>query len=174
MIEQCGIYRFYHTPTGTSYIGQSINIAGRIEDHKRALRDAKHLPRFQTFFEQSGGRFCDWDHEIVELCSPAELIERELYWIARLCPALNSIIAGPNGPMHLPPVEKPTLNRRECEMCGEKDALPSERYCRHCRSIALKRWSREGYLTPTRRQGKPRPMDAREAVHETKHGPWQR
>lgn len=65
----CGIYRISHKETGMTYVGQSIDILKRWEEHfSRGLASAQPL---------------SFRFEILEQCSSKKLKEREQYWIER-------------------------------------------------------------------------------------------
>lgn len=70
-----GIYKITNSITNKSYIGQSIDIERRIEDHK--FRNSNSL--IHLIIQQYG-----WDnftYEILEECSQQELNEKEIKWI---------------------------------------------------------------------------------------------
>ena len=74
-----GIYKFENRYTHQIYIGQSVRIERRYEQH----REEAELMRSQSkFYEALHGHFEDFDFEILEECLPEELNERERYWIA--------------------------------------------------------------------------------------------
>lgn len=86
-MKQCGIYRIAFS-NGKSYIGQSVDIETRFKDHYRASHPEKykckngrdeHLPVHKAMakYEKENG----YSLEILEVCSPAELNEKEKYWI---------------------------------------------------------------------------------------------
>ena len=86
-MKKCGIYRIVFS-NGKSYIGQSVDIKNRFREHYRAShpeiykgknqRDSR-LPvhRAMAKYESTNGYFL----EILELCSPCELDDKEKYWI---------------------------------------------------------------------------------------------
>lgn len=50
-----GIYRFYNTVTGKSYVGSSKNVAARRTSHLGLLRKGKsHSPKLQAAWTKSG------------------------------------------------------------------------------------------------------------------------
>lgn len=74
-----GIYKFENRYTHQIYIGQSVRIERRYEQH----REEAELMRSQSkFYEALHGHFEDFDFEILEECLPEELNERERYWVA--------------------------------------------------------------------------------------------
>ena len=72
----CGIYKFTSKTTGLSYIGQSIDIERRHREH----RIADDGYSFHNAIKEHG--WDDFNFEILELCSPEKLNEKEQYWIA--------------------------------------------------------------------------------------------
>lgn len=70
-----GIYLITHRTTGRRYVGQSVNIRSRWADHRRTEGNA-HLAR--AVWEEGPDAFL---FEIVELCAPEELNDRETFYI---------------------------------------------------------------------------------------------
>lgn len=75
----CGIYRITNLLTGKSYIGQSVHIEERIRRHKQCPKDQLHYPLYQDMCQFGIDNF---NFEILEVCTPELLNEREIYWIA--------------------------------------------------------------------------------------------
>ena len=76
----CGIYKFTNLINNQVYIGQSINIEQRYKQHKTNC----HLPdRNQSKFYQALNEFGidNFSFEILELCEPDQLNDKEIYWI---------------------------------------------------------------------------------------------
>ena len=76
--DTVGIYRVFHRRTNRSYIGQSVQIEGRIRQHfsdsgASLFRQSSKLAMIKRF---------DW--EILEECDRESLNERESYWIDKL------------------------------------------------------------------------------------------
>ncbi len=72
----CGIYKFTSKTTGLSYIGQSIDIERRYNEHKRADDDYS----FHNAIKEHGWK--DFSFEILEYCDKEQLNEKEKYWIS--------------------------------------------------------------------------------------------
>lgn len=72
-----GIYKITNTKTNKIYIGQSTNIPQRWHAH---LHEIKHGRGLAKYIQDATVQ--DFSFEIVELCAPEELDERERYWIA--------------------------------------------------------------------------------------------
>ena len=76
----CGIYRIYHKTTGKSYIGQSVNVEGRLVYHFRGLAKGNHHCAYlQRSFDKYGADA--FETQILEVCNPEELTEREQFWM---------------------------------------------------------------------------------------------
>ena len=77
-----GIYRIYNVKTGDSYVGQSLDINRRLQEHYRILNSLVHTHHSSKLQE-------DWDRygennfkaEILEVCPESLLEAREKYWI---------------------------------------------------------------------------------------------
>lgn len=88
-----GIYKITNIKTGQSYIGQSKNLEKRLYQHKHSndsLID-KEIQKDPNNFT----------YEILEICSPEELIEKETYYIAKYSSAetgYNCAIGGCSRP----------------------------------------------------------------------------
>ena len=87
-LSLCGIYAATCIPTGKQYIGRSIDIERRWNDHLELLRANKHhSPHFQHEWNKYGEKAFQW--AVLEQCSPDRLTEREQHWIDTLAPQLN-------------------------------------------------------------------------------------
>lgn len=71
-----GIYRITNIIDNKCYIGKSLNIEGRINDHKINRRSNKHL---QNAIKKYGIE--NFTFEILEECTKDNYSEREIYWI---------------------------------------------------------------------------------------------
>lgn len=85
-MTDCGIYRITHVDSGKSYVGQSMRIHARWEQHKRGKGRSSALS--EAISRYGADAFC---FEVLEYCGREELNARERYWV-RL---LNTI--HPNG-----------------------------------------------------------------------------
>lgn len=90
-----GIYLVRNLINGKRYIGQSRNIERRFIEHKMAKYERN--PGLREDLAQFGPK--NFSYEVLEECSPEQLCEREIYYIASLKPEYNLTIggAGPNG-----------------------------------------------------------------------------
>jgi group I intron endonuclease len=78
--KKCGIYMIKNLVNGTIYIGSSVNIKKRWEDHKELLKKNKHPNHYlQNSYNKHGkGAF---KFSIIEECGIDKLIERDQYWV---------------------------------------------------------------------------------------------
>ena len=92
-----GIYRLFCTVSGKSYVGQSVNVARRVEGHFKGLHEDRHPnTHLQRSFNLHGHDA--FSCEILEYCDKEMLAEREQYWIDHygfenlynMCPAAGS------------------------------------------------------------------------------------
>lgn len=72
----CCIYRLL-SPSGKSYVGQSIDFNRRLIEHKNYKK--KSLPKLYQAIKKYGIE--NFSIEILEICEPELLNEREVYWI---------------------------------------------------------------------------------------------
>ena len=79
-MSNCGIYEIVHLVSGHKYIGQSVDVYRRWEQHRRDLQTGAHVSsRLQIFWNTHEGR--GFDFRIVELCQRHELVAREQFHI---------------------------------------------------------------------------------------------
>lgn len=75
-----GIYLITNIITNKIYVGSSLNIEQRWNDHRKLLRKNKHRNRhLQNAWNKDGE--CSFVFEIIEHCTKDVLTEREQYWI---------------------------------------------------------------------------------------------
>lgn len=92
----CGIYKFTSKTTGLSYIGQSIDIERRYNEHKRTTNKDYS---FYNAIKEHG--WDDFIFEIIEYCNQEQLNEREKYWISyydTYYHGYNETLGGEGGP----------------------------------------------------------------------------
>ncbi len=88
--DKIGIYRIRHKPTGKCYIGSSVHIKKRWEQHIFHLtKQTHHSPYLQNAWDKHGES--DFEFEIVEIVAdPEKLLEREQVWIDAENPVYNA------------------------------------------------------------------------------------
>lgn len=74
-----GIYAIKNLTDGKTYIGRSVNIEKRWNEHKWQLDSNRHINRHLQGAWNRGDKF---DFSILEECENGLLNEREIYWIA--------------------------------------------------------------------------------------------
>ena len=80
----CGIYKITNLVNGKIYIGQSVDIYRRWEQHKKIGRSKKgykgyrNQPLYRALRKYGEQNF---SFEIIEVCSQDMILEREEYWI---------------------------------------------------------------------------------------------
>ena len=79
----CGIYKITNLANGKCYVGQSINIIRRWNDHKRVAFDNSNknyeYPLYRAIREYGINNF---EFSILEECTPEELDDKEVYYIS--------------------------------------------------------------------------------------------
>lgn len=85
-----GIY-LIKSPSGSTYIGQSICIKRRLIEHKCPSRKNYDMPISKEFLNNDLDSFL---FEILEVCKPDELNDRESHYISLLSPDLNISTGG--------------------------------------------------------------------------------
>jgi len=71
-----GIYGFVHIPTGTSYIGSSMDLGGRIMEHIRDNSSNLHLQSAMVKYGLSHFAFV-----ILEYCLSSDMLKREQHYL---------------------------------------------------------------------------------------------
>ena len=88
-----GIYKFTSKITGKSYIGQSIHIEKRYQEHLQEVNN-NNSKWYQALREQGINNF---EFSILEICEPSQLNEREIYWIEQYNSYLDGYNSTPGG-----------------------------------------------------------------------------
>lgn len=90
-MKACGIYMVLNSVNLRSYIGMSIDIQSRWEDHvsPRSLRRNHTLAKAFRKYGIEAFMFC-----VLEECQETDLAERERYWISKWSPEYNMTEGG--------------------------------------------------------------------------------
>lgn len=102
-----GIYKIENKINGHVYIGQSINIERRWNDHKKRRKDSSTILG-RAFIKHGISNF---EFSIVELCAKEELNNREIYWIKQYNSYTKGYNATPGGNSSQNKVGKLTQNK---------------------------------------------------------------
>ena len=94
----CGVYQILNNINSRCYIGQSLDIEGRLKDHFKALRKGCHnSPHLQSAFDKYGEQV--FSTRILTRCCPEHLTQVEQGWMERfkhnrynVCPAATSML----------------------------------------------------------------------------------
>lgn len=118
----CGIYCIVNTQDGKVYVGSSVSIGRRMNQHKVGLRRGSHHSQYlQRAFDKRGGEAFVWT--ILESCPAESLCEREQFWMDALaaadsrtgynmCPAAGSTLGMKFGPLSAEHREKIAAGHR--------------------------------------------------------------
>ena len=79
MEKKSGIY-MWTSPSGKSYIGQSVNLADRRREFVRF--DQYYAGHRINNARKKYNNESDWEYKVLEYCEPSELNEKEIYYIA--------------------------------------------------------------------------------------------
>lgn len=77
----CGIYRIVNKLNGKCYVGQSVDIERRFEEHNKKYRNYKGEPYRRLYDALHKYGIYNFESELLELCGPEKLNEREIHWI---------------------------------------------------------------------------------------------
>ncbi len=96
----CGVYLITNTTNGKRYVGASVDVGARINQHfGRACRLYKD--KLDFYHDISTTNRDLFTYELLEKCDPENKIEREYFWWETLKPEYNV----------MPPTDKPLLNK---------------------------------------------------------------
>lgn len=89
--RSCGVYEITNLATGENYIGSSVNVRSRVNQHfgNTCLRRYIGINRFYDDIAKYGSD--NFAAAPLEECSPENKIERERYWYERMRPTYNQI-----------------------------------------------------------------------------------
>lgn len=88
-LTKSGIYRITCIPTGDTYIGSSVNIGIRWNEHQRHLSRNIHHSRILQFAYNLYGKDA-FEIEVVEIVDRENLISREIAWMKETHPEYNN------------------------------------------------------------------------------------
>ena len=77
----CGIYKITGIDSKMVYIGQSVDIGDRFKQHIKAALGATPASANKLYTQMKKEKVENFTFEVLELCSRADLNEREKYWI---------------------------------------------------------------------------------------------
>src|SRR6266849_4907080 len=95
--RKSGIYRINNLITGKSYIGSSVNIAGRFSNYYSLVYLENRVKKGSSIIYSSLLKhgYSNFSIDILEYCEPLSLLEKEQYYIDLLKPEYNILkIAG--------------------------------------------------------------------------------
>lgn len=103
----CGVYLITNKTSGKRYVGASVDVAARINQHfgraARLYRDNLDFYRDISLLGREG-----FTYELLEKCSPENKIERERFWWEKLKPEYN-LMAPSEQPLLDPVVRKRSI-----------------------------------------------------------------
>lgn len=77
----CGIYKITNKITGEAYIGQSVDIHRRWQQHRKAPYSGKKCAKYPLYRDAIHYGWELFDFSIIEQCPKDYLDMRETYWI---------------------------------------------------------------------------------------------
>lgn len=83
-----GVYRVNNLITGESYIGSSGTLVQRMNQHFNANFKGASNKNLQNSMREFGIKW--FSFEIIEHCTPDNILEREQYWVDLLNPEFNT------------------------------------------------------------------------------------
>ncbi len=112
------VYQIKNNVTGDSYIGATSNIERRFNEHKSNSNIIRERPLYNSIREHGIENFSFIILESIDVHERAHLMNREIYWVAKLKPTFNRNIGG----------------------LGNNGYKPSESTKQKLSSIAKKQW----------------------------------
>lgn len=113
MEKICGIYSIKNTFNNNIYIGQSINIYKRWQEHKRQLLKNEHKNKIlQKDYDNFGLDYFEFN--IVEITEKCNLNDREVHWINKFNSfknGYNMTEGGDINPMTYEPIRESVINK---------------------------------------------------------------
>src|SRR6267142_6702830 len=121
---ECGVYKIVNTVNGRVYVGSSLYFPERWRSHKRDLISCRH---HNCYLQEDWVKYGEesFVFEMVELCSPEELLKNEELWINKLESGFNQ-----NGyNLDLKPTTDPFQTR--LSLLGKPKTLT------HCKNLGI-------------------------------------
>lgn len=97
-----GIYKITNKINGKFYIGQSISIENRFQDHKAPRSSKRNYPICRAIKKYGKENFA---FEVIEICQQDELNQKEIEYIKTLCPHYNISEGGSGNKGNKPSIE---------------------------------------------------------------------
>lgn len=94
-IFMIGIYKFTSKTTGKSYIGQSVHLEARYQQHLSNIKNSNNQSKWYQALREQG--IDNFEYSILEECKPEELNEKEIYWISYFDSFNNGYNSTPGG-----------------------------------------------------------------------------
>ena len=79
--EPCGIYKITRLKTGEVYVGRTVNIHDRWQQHCKSAFHVGTISHSQLHTTMELDGIENWTFEVIEECSKENLTARESYWI---------------------------------------------------------------------------------------------
>lgn len=135
-MKNVGIYKFYNPQENKYYIGLSIHLDTRYNEHRRNSQNPNHVNYYCDFYKavRKYG-FENFEYSIIEECEPNELNEKEKYWISYYDSYHNGYNMTPGGdfnPSLVPEIVKkrteklltdPEINKKLASRGGAKISI---------------------------------------------------
>ena len=122
----CGIYKIQNKINGKCYIGQSINIYKRWQEHKSNSINKNHEDSYYPLYCAIRKYGIDnFDFSIIEECNQEELNNKEIYWVKYYNSfenGYNQTLGGNTNPLFYP---RGCCNQTICK-CRNNTATCSE------------------------------------------------
>lgn len=139
-MRQPGIYVLENTTTGKQYVGQSVDVNQRRQQHFNSMQKGKH---HNPHIQQDYNRGHNFSFGVIEYCDLSSLNQREKYWINRLNTYQNGYnLTSGGGKTFVYVDQTPQKSWREIHENRSKREL--ENY--HRRIKRLKKWTQPEIL----------------------------
>lgn len=125
-----GIYKITNLINGHSYIGQALNIFHRCNNNHvygATTKATSHYHIYQAFNKYGQDNF---KVEVIELCPPEKLNEREVYWIKYYDTFKNGYNMTPGGTFFSPTIHSPKTEEKRRLTREKNQSLKGENHPR--------------------------------------------